>query len=247
MPPRRNGTPTVAEFEALAELVRTQAAQIERLLQAQNNQGNPLPPSPPHDERPQPQARVNTIEPLYERFRKQGPPSFEGTTDPLVAEEWIRSIERILDFMMLTDEQRIMCATYMFTKDARYWWDVAKQTRDLTTLSWIEFVQMFNRKYFSPTVLLCKEAEFNNLHQGNLSVDEVVRQFDQLARFCPHLVSTDNDRTRRLISVFRPEIAKTVDARTSEPPSYADCIERAQQAEYHLSKVTATNVVVTPN
>ncbi|KAL5567050.1 hypothetical protein UlMin_030214 [Ulmus minor] len=245
MPPKRNVAPT--EFEALAELVRTQAAQIERLLQAQNNQGNPPPPSPPHDERPQPQARVNTIEPLYERFRKQGPPSFEGTTDPLVAEEWIRSIERILDFMMLTDQERIMCATYMFIKDARYWWDVAKQTRDLTTLSWTEFVQMFNRKYFSPTVLLCKEAEFNNLQQGNLSVDEVVRQFDQLARFCPHLVSTDNDRTRRLISVFRPEIANTVDAGTSGPQSYADCIERAQRAEYHLSKVTATNVVVTPN
>ncbi|KAL5583161.1 hypothetical protein UlMin_015603 [Ulmus minor] len=245
MPPKRNVAPT--EFEALAELVRTQAAQIERLLQAQNNQGNPPPPSPPHDERPQPQARVNTIEPLYERFRKQGPPSFEGTTDPLVAEEWIRSIERILDFMMLTDQERIMCATYMFIKDARYWWDVEKQTRDLTTLSWTEFVQMFNRKYFSPTVLLCKEAEFNNLQQGNLSVDEVVRQFDQLARFCPHLVSTDNDRTRRLISVFRPEIANTVDAGTSGPQSYADCIERAQRAEYHLSKVTATNVVVTPN
>ncbi|KAL5537990.1 hypothetical protein UlMin_046171 [Ulmus minor] len=206
MPPKRNVAPT--EFEALAELVRTQAAQIERLLQAQNNQGNPPPPSPPHDERPQPQARVNTIEPLYERFRKQGPPSFEGTTDPLVAEEWIRSIERILDFMMLTDQERIMCATYMFIKDA---------------------------------------PEFNNLQQGNLSVDEVVRQFDQLARFCPHLVSTDNDRTRRLISVFRPEIANTVDAGTSGPQSYADCIERAQRAEYHLSKVTATNVVVTPN
>ncbi|KAL5561945.1 hypothetical protein UlMin_031692 [Ulmus minor] len=245
MPPKRNVAPT--EFEALAELVRIQAAQIERLLQAHNNQGNPPPLSPPHDERPQPQARVNTIGPLYERFRKQGPPSFEGTTDPLVAEEWIRSIERILDFMMLTDQERIMCATYMFIKDARYWWDVAKQTRDLTTLSWTEFVQMFNRKYFSPTVLLCKEAEFNNLQQGNLSVDEVVRQFDQLARFCPHLVSTDNDRTRRLISVFRPEITNTVDAGTSGPQSYADCIERAQRAEYHLSKVTATNVVVTPN
>ncbi|KAL5575240.1 hypothetical protein UlMin_016939 [Ulmus minor] len=193
---------------SLVCLVRTQAAQIERLLQAQNNQGNPPPPSPPHDERPQPQARVNTIEPLYERFRKQGPPSFEGTTDPLVAEEWIRSIERILDFMMLTDQERIMCATYMFIKDA---------------------------------------PEFKNLQQGNLSVDEVVRQFDQLARFCPHLVSTDNNRTRRLISVFRPEIANTVDAGTSGPQSYADCIERAQRAEYHLSKVTATNVVVTPN
>ena len=54
MPPRRNVATTVAAFKALAELVHTQAAQIERLLQAQNNQDNPPPPSPPHDEQPQP-------------------------------------------------------------------------------------------------------------------------------------------------------------------------------------------------
>ncbi|KZV16799.1 hypothetical protein F511_11725 [Dorcoceras hygrometricum] len=32
-------------------------------------------------------------EDVVERFRKQGPKEFAGTTDPLVAEEWIRSME----------------------------------------------------------------------------------------------------------------------------------------------------------
>ncbi|KAL5542228.1 hypothetical protein UlMin_009938 [Ulmus minor] len=116
-----------------------------------------------------PQSTTNSVEPLYERFRKQGPPTFEGSNDPLAAEEWLRNIERILDFMKLSDQERIMCATYRLTKDARYWWEVTGQTKDLETLSWTEFVQMFNRKYFNPTMLLSKEAEFNNIQQGNMT------------------------------------------------------------------------------
>ena len=37
MAPKRKTPPTTVEFEALTEMVRTQAAQIEQLLQAQNN------------------------------------------------------------------------------------------------------------------------------------------------------------------------------------------------------------------
>ncbi|KAL5541411.1 hypothetical protein UlMin_043455 [Ulmus minor] len=171
MAPKRKTPPTTVEFEALTEMVRTQAAQIEQLLQAQNNH-MPLTP----------QFTTNSVEPLYERFRKQGPPTFEGSNDPLAAEEWLRNIERILDFMKLFDHERIMCVTYKLTKDARYWWEVTGQTKDLETLSWTEFVQMFNRKYFNPTMLLSKEAEFNNIQQGNMTVDEAVLQFDRLAR-----------------------------------------------------------------
>ena len=38
-------------------------------------------------------------EPLYARFRKMKPAQFAGSTDPLEAEEWLSSIEIILDFM----------------------------------------------------------------------------------------------------------------------------------------------------
>ncbi|KAL5540461.1 hypothetical protein UlMin_042556 [Ulmus minor] len=46
------------------------------------------------------------IKPLYERFRKQHPPVFEGSSDPLVADEWLRSIEDIFNFMRLNDHER---------------------------------------------------------------------------------------------------------------------------------------------
>ncbi|KAL5570677.1 hypothetical protein UlMin_027252 [Ulmus minor] len=244
MAPKRKTPPTTDEFEALTEMVRTQAAQIEQLLQARNNH-MPLTP----------QSTTNSVEPLYERFRKQGPPTFEGSNDPLAAEEWLRNIERILDFMKLSNQERIICATYKLTKDARYWWEVTGQTKDLETLSWTEFVQMFNRKYFNPTMLLSKEAEFNNIQQGNMTIDEAVLRFDRLARLCSHLVPTDKERTRRLIAMLRPEIANTVTSGATGPESSAECIERAQRSKLNLMKANVANtsgtmtqpVVITPN
>ena len=41
----------------------------------------------------------NRMEPLYERFRKQQPPTFEGGSDPLLAEQWMNLTSMILDFM----------------------------------------------------------------------------------------------------------------------------------------------------
>ncbi|KAL5566570.1 hypothetical protein UlMin_029734 [Ulmus minor] len=157
--------------------------------------------------------------------------------------------------MKLSDQERIMCATYKLTKDARYWWEVTGQTKDLETLSWTEFVQMFNRKYFNPTMLLSKEAEFNNIQQGNMTVDEAVLRFDRLARLCSHLVPTDKERTRRLIAMLRPEIANTVTSGATGPESSAECIERAQRSEFNLMKATIANTsgtmtrpaVITPN
>ena len=86
----------------------------------------------------------NKVEPLYERFRKQQPPIFEGGPDPLKAEKWMTMITTILDFMRVKGHNRVACATYMLREDARIWWEVASQTRDVTTLSWEGFKDLFS-------------------------------------------------------------------------------------------------------
>ena len=118
------------------------------------------------------------IEPLYERFHKQHPPIFEGSSDPLIAEEWLRFIEDIFNFMRLNDHERVLCAIYMLQKAARFWWDVVKQTLNAEALVWEEFKAVFNRKYFHPVVHQGKVEEFNNLYQGNLSITKAIKRFD---------------------------------------------------------------------
>ncbi|KZV25085.1 hypothetical protein F511_33465 [Dorcoceras hygrometricum] len=85
-----------ANVEMLAEITRILERQTER-------------PGKSHEED------------IAERFRKQGPKEFSGTTDPLVAEEWIRSMENIYDFMGLTDADKVRCAIFMLKADAALW------------------------------------------------------------------------------------------------------------------------------
>ena len=54
----------------------------------------------------QPPAPVgNVVDENYEKIRKQGAKVFVGTTDPTVAEEWLRGTERILDRFDCTTEK----------------------------------------------------------------------------------------------------------------------------------------------
>ena len=59
---------------------------------------------------------------LYECFRRMKAPEFEGTTDPIAADNWLIDIQVILDFMRLTEQEKVLCASFALKKDARHWW-----------------------------------------------------------------------------------------------------------------------------
>ena len=91
------------------------------------------------------------------------PASFEGSTDPLEVEEWLSSIETILDFMELGDRERVLYASYMLKRDARHWWGAVKLRRDVGIMTWNDFVGELNQKYYNPTALRVQQNEFLNL------------------------------------------------------------------------------------
>ncbi|KAL5565257.1 hypothetical protein UlMin_028421 [Ulmus minor] len=131
------------------------------------------------------------------RFRRMKPDEFEGSSDPLVAEEWISSIQTILDFMHLNEREKVLCATYVLKKDARYWWETVKMRRNVQDMTWDEFILEFNQKYYNRMAMRAQQNEFINIKQGSMSVTEAVRKFDQLARLCPYLVPTEEERTKQ--------------------------------------------------
>ena len=83
-------------------------------------------------------------------------------------------------------------------------------------MTWEDFVQEFNEQYFNMSVTREHYDEFNNFHQGNLSVTEAIKRFNQLTSLCPHMVPNEEERLRRMIGMLRPEIIVIVDSRT--PP-----------------------------
>ncbi|KAL5556109.1 hypothetical protein UlMin_038345, partial [Ulmus minor] len=219
-----------------------QANMIQNLQQQAglaNPENEELQVDAPEDEKPEvvPEPVVVRQEPLYERFCRMRPAEFEGSTNPLEAEEWLYSIQTILDFMELNDQEKVFCASYMLKREARYWWETVKSRRDVRTMTWEEFVAEFNRKFYNPSAMRALQTEFLNLKQGKMTVAEVVRRFEQLARLCPYIILTEEQRTQRMLDMFRPNIALAIESGGIPPTTVAECIERAFRAEHRLDQI----------
>ncbi|GMN24503.1 hypothetical protein TIFTF001_047642 [Ficus carica] len=144
---------------------------------------------------------------LYERFRRMKAPEFERSMDPIAADNWLIDIQVILDFMRLTEQEKVLCASFSLKKDARHW-----------------------------EVLAAQQDEFTNLRQGSMTVMEAVKKFEQLARLCPELVPSEMEKVRRMMKMFRTDIAKQVSAGSSPPTLVFDCVSRAIRAEYWINQ-----------
>lgn len=65
-----------------------------------------------------PPIRNDMREPLYDRFRKHHPPTFEGRTNLLRVEQWLGTIPSILDFIKVEGNDRVACASHMLREDS---------------------------------------------------------------------------------------------------------------------------------
>ena len=63
-------------------------------------------------------SKESTLDENFKKIRKQGAKSFIRTTDPMVAEEWLRSTERVLNRFDYTTEKRVSYAVSLFKQDA---------------------------------------------------------------------------------------------------------------------------------
>ncbi|XP_062086510.1 uncharacterized protein LOC133792620 [Humulus lupulus] len=133
--------------------------------------------------------------------------------------------------MRLNDEDKVPCATSLLKKDARIWWDVVKQTRNVATMTWANFIQVFNKKYYSAAILATRVDEFIALVQGNSTVTEYAQKFDRLAKFAADLVPTETLRIHRFMRGLKPMIARDVKMTSSGVTTYAETLERALEAE----------------
>ena len=126
------------------------------------------------------------------------PPTFTRGGDPVVADPWFRQVERILEVMEITsDATRIKLATFKLEGEPKVWWDWIKVSRDLETMTWGEFQELFMSKFFPASARSVKAREFLKLKQGSKAVLEYVAKFTELARFGDDYVATDMAKVRK--------------------------------------------------
>ncbi|KAH6788538.1 hypothetical protein C2S51_003544 [Perilla frutescens var. frutescens] len=159
-----------------------------------------------------------------------------GTGGPLAAEEWIRELERIFNYLGCPDAQKVTCAAFQFTEDAGHWWEPVtlsineEQQRNLT---WTAFKKLVLGNYFPKAFRKQKEKELMNLEQGDMIILEYEQKFNQLARYDPHLVDTDKKKAWRFEDGLRAEIGAHISALNLT--TFSEIVQRARAVSTRLN------------
>lgn len=177
-----------------------------------------------------------------ERFKKLGPPTFQGTADPMVAEAWLKQMEKIFVAMGCNDDQRVILASFVLQGEADHWWDAKSRLiraglQD-APITWELFLEAFHEKYFPERVRHQMEADFLRLTQGTKSVAEYEEQFTALSRFAHTLVANEGSKCRKFLEGLRPNIKGRLTILKIN--NYADLVDRAILAEKDILEAQVT-------
>ena len=92
-------------------------------------------------------VRAEVGEPVYEHFRRQKPPTFNGSTDPVEAEDWLKKVQRIFAYMKLEDHEKLACAVNQLEREALCWWEYVVMAEGEDNTTWKFFMDSFWEKY----------------------------------------------------------------------------------------------------
>ncbi|XP_057788363.1 uncharacterized protein LOC131005403 [Salvia miltiorrhiza] len=126
---------------------------------------------------PNPEEHVPRVIPEHsveERFRKHNLPTFDGFGDPLDAERW----------ELLKGYSTMLAVGIGRNSHAQFSNSLMRPNFGA------------NRCYRKK-----KQDEFWNLRQGNMTVTEYDRMFNQLSRYAPHLVDTDEKCAEKALNI----------------------------------------------
>ncbi|XP_038973170.1 uncharacterized protein LOC120105107 [Phoenix dactylifera] len=150
---------------------------------------------------------VQPMESYYERFRRLNPPMFDGGFNPMIAETWIREMEKMYELLQFSEEVKVKLATSMLRGSADYWWTAMKTAYEVDGMTWKDFKRIFYTKYFSNSVRQIKQNEFLSLSQSEyMTVLDYANRFEELSRFCPQFMEDDMSRANRFEQGLRYRI-----------------------------------------
>nr|XP_010917233.1 uncharacterized protein LOC105041869 [Elaeis guineensis] len=184
-----------------------------------------------------PATQTDITDSYYERFRKLNPSLFEGGSNPIVAETWIREMEKMFNALQYPKNVKVRLAVPMLKENIEFWWTAIKNTygNNNDQLIWEEFKEIFYDQYFLGTMRLVKENEFLTLKQkDDMTVLEYANKFNELNRFCPQLIESKRSKVNRFEQDLRYEIRSHLSSYIFN--DYKDVLERALKVESELKR-----------
>jgi hypothetical protein len=130
---------------------------------------------------PQPQMQVQMPQmprDKHAEFMRGHPPVFAHSTDPMDAEDWLRTMERELHTAQYDDREKVLYDPRVLRGAAQFWWESYLATHaNLDTITWEEFRDNFREYHVPAGLMTVKKEEFMALKQGPMSVSEYQDKF----------------------------------------------------------------------
>lgn len=153
------------------------------------------------------------------------PPEFHDTTDPVVANTWIKEMEKAFELVQLGEDQKTVYASYFLKGDVIFWWETVQALEGNRIVTWNRFKELFLEKYFPKYMQTQMELKFLELKQGNMSVLEYEKKFTELSRFVNKYVHTDEEKAQRFQQGLEPWIRSRVSM--FEINNYSGVVQKA--------------------
>ena len=133
-------------------------------------------------------------------FMRTKPSEFEGSADPLDADDWLKEVERKLNLVNVGPADRVKFAAHQLKGVAADWWDNFCAARgNNQEITWPEFAEAFRTAHIPPGIMEMKKKEFRELRQGKMTVPEYLSCFTQLARYAKSDLAREEDKTSRFL------------------------------------------------
>lgn len=84
-------------------------------------------------------------------FEKMKPFLCDGIPNPNIVEGWIQENKKNMNSLNILAHFRVGLATYKLARKADYWWNSISIGRDIETITWKEFEELFCKIFFNET------------------------------------------------------------------------------------------------
>jgi hypothetical protein len=106
------------------------------------------------------------------------PPTFSSSPDPLDADDWLKSMEKMLIIAQCSDREKVLYASGHLIGPATDWWDSYTTAHNAAnTITWVEFATQFRNYHIPAGLMKIKKKEFLSLKQGSMSASTAISSF----------------------------------------------------------------------
>jgi hypothetical protein len=159
------------------------------------------------------------------------PPTFASSPDPLDADDWLKSVEKMLIIAQCSDREKVLYASGRLTGPTADWWDSYTAAHDAAdTITWAEFTTQFRNHHILARLMKIKKKEFLSLKLGSMSVSEYRDKFIQLSRYAPDEVAEDERKHEHFIEGLNGPLQYALVAHTF--PSFQRLLDKALAIEH---------------